>query len=52
MIDSLQVAKSIFLYFIWRVGGWFKKKSNIFEKKNFHFVLLLNFLMILLLHKS
>ena len=38
IIDLLQGAKSNFLYFIWRVGGWFKK-NQILEEKKFHFVL-------------
>ena len=36
----LQGAKSIFLYFMWRVGGLFSfKKFQILEEKKFHFVL-------------
>ena len=36
IIDLLQGAKSILLYFIWRVGGIiFKKKIQILEKKIF-----------------
>ena len=35
MIDLLQGAKSIFLYFIWRVGDDFHKKLQILEKKIF-----------------
>ena len=49
IIDLLQVAKSIILYFIWRVGGYFLfKKFQIFEKK-FNFNLL--HLIFLLLNK-
>ena len=36
---SKQGAKSIFFYFIWRVGDDFYKKFQILKKK-FHFVLL------------
>ena len=36
IIDLIQVTKSIFLYFIWHVGGWFSfKNSNFRRKKNF-----------------
>ena len=51
IINLLQVAKSILLYFIWRVGDDFHKKFQI--KKKFHFVFItFIFLMLLLLHKT
>ena len=40
IIDLLQEAKSILLYFIWRVGDDIHKKFQILEKKRFHFILL------------
>ena len=39
IIDLLQRTKSLFLYFKWRVGGWFSLKISNFRKKNFHFIL-------------
>ena len=39
IIDLLQRTKSLFLYFKWRVGGWFSLKISSFREKKIHFIL-------------
>ena len=52
MIDLLKGMKFILLYFIWRVGVDFYKKTQILENKKFSFYFsTFNFLLLLLLHQ-